>query len=205
MTPHLIHRHEDPTPRGRAPHAASVVDPLVLVVEDDRDYCSIFIGSLEQLGYSTLARPDGIEAVEAAHEYRPDVVLMDVAMPRLDGLQATRLLKADATTAGSYLVIMTGLGGDAFAQATQAGCDAFLSKPFDLALLDDLLGALRLRERDEIVKRCACGRELTRAMWRALPLCGWMAGAELRNCSCGSTIGLCRRDLPSVVGSDRVA
>jgi two-component system cell cycle response regulator DivK len=198
MASHI--RHEDPTLRRRTPNATSVVDPLILVADDDQDYRSIFIDSLERQGYSTIERPDGLQAVEAAQEYRPDVVLMDVVMPRLDGLQATRLLKADATTAGSYLVIVT--GSDAFAQATQAGCDAFLSKPFDPVVFDDILEGLKLRERDEIVKRCACGRELTRAMWRALPLCGWMEGAELRNCSCCSTLGLSRQDLTSTVGPD---
>jgi CheY-like chemotaxis protein len=188
--------HEAPTLRRRYDaRVASVVDPLVLVAEDDNDARSVYCASLEHLGYATIERSDGVAALQAAREHRPDVALMDVAMPRLDGLEAARCMRADARTRGCFIVLMTAFGDGSFAEAMHAGCDAFVCKPFNPFVLDEIFGALRLHDRDGIVKVCACGREFTRAGWKGLPVRGAMHGAELRNCPCGSSLALSRRDL----------
>ena len=187
---------EAPTVRERpAASRPSVVDPMILVVDDDAHARTIYRASLEHFGYSTIERRDGIEAITAVRDHRPDVALMDVAMPRLDGLEAARRLKTDQATKGCFVIVMTAFGLDRFTDATLAGCNAFLSKPFNPFVLVDILAGLHLRERDEIVKRCGCGRSMTRSQWRRLPIVGRMYLAELRNCSCGSSLVLARCDL----------
>jgi CheY-like chemotaxis protein len=181
--------HEAPTLNGICDRP-SVVDPLVLVVDDEEDSCAIYCASLEHMGYRTMSRSDGKQAVEAAHRYRPSVVLMDLTMPLVDGLEATRQIKADTATQGTVVIAMTGLGASRYGEADEAGCDAFLCKPFNAFLLAEILGALAHRREDGIVKRCGCGRSYRRDEWKALPLRGTMEGTELRNCPCGSTIGV---------------
>jgi two-component system cell cycle response regulator DivK len=82
--------------------------------------------ALPELRISTAA--DGLEALRLAAESRPDVVLMDVSMPGLDGLEATRRLKADPRTSGICIIIVTGTLYDA-RTVLEAGCDGYLLKP----------------------------------------------------------------------------
>ena len=201
QAPSAFDIHEAPTLRRRCnsrPDRLSVVDPLVLVVDDEEDARVICCASLQHLGYRTLDREDGVQAIEAAREHMPDVVLLDVNMPRLDGLEATRRLKSDTATRGCFVVIMTACGDARFDEAIRAGCDAFLCKPFNPFVLEEIVGARRPDEDHGVVKRCACGIGYTRAGWKALPLCGTMLRTELRNCTCGSSMALARGDLPAL-------
>ncbi len=104
--------------------------PLVLIVDDVDDAQELYGDLLGFAGYRTIAARDGAAAIEAAMRERPDLILMDVQMPVLDGWEATRRLKADARTRAIPIVVLT---GHALAvheeRARQAGCDAFLAKP----------------------------------------------------------------------------
>jgi hypothetical protein len=84
------------------------------------------------------------------------------------------------------------IGGGSFGLevARAARCDAFVAKPFEVLVLERLLGEVRARRGREVVKRCGCGRAWTREDWKQLPLCGTMRGVELRNCTCGSSLAL---------------
>jgi CheY-like chemotaxis protein len=120
----------------------AVID--VLIVEDNFDNRDIYGTFLRHHGYAVLEAADGEEGVRLAREHLPSVVLMDVGMPVLDGLAATRRLKADPATAGIPVVALTAhaLESDRRA-AAEAGCDAFLAKPAEpssvLALVRTLL------------------------------------------------------------------
>src|ERR1700678_2190509 len=114
------------TPAGPAPLPS---DLLVLVVEDDDDARFLYVDALSAMGYRTAGEPDGARGVEAALCIRPDAVLMDVTMPILDGLEATRRLKADPRTSGCLVILMTGHGMTKFEEARAVGCDAFFCKP----------------------------------------------------------------------------
>jgi len=104
--------------------------PLVLVVEDYQDAREMYVAYLQFSGYSVAEAANGVEAVEKTRELLPDIVLMDLALPRMDGWEATRRLKADAKTRHIPIVALTGhaLAGHAEG-AREAGCDAFVTKP----------------------------------------------------------------------------
>jgi len=115
--------------------------PLVLVVEDYDDAREMYAAYLQFSGFDVEAATNGVEAVEKAHELLPDIVLMDLALPRMDGWEATRRLKGDDQTRHIPIVALTGhaLAGHAEG-ARQAGCDAFVTKP---CLPDDLVDRVR--------------------------------------------------------------
>ena len=104
--------------------------PLVLVVEDYDDAREMYAAYLQFSGFDVEAATNGVEAVEKAHALLPDIVLMDLALPRMDGWEATRRLKGDDHTRHIPIVALTGhaLAGHAEG-ARQAGCDAFVTKP----------------------------------------------------------------------------
>jgi len=104
--------------------------PLVLVVEDYQDAREMYAAYLQFSGFGVAEAGNGVEAVEKATELLPDIVLMDLALPRMDGWEATRRLKADPKTKHIPVVALTGhaLAGHAEG-AREAGCDAFVTKP----------------------------------------------------------------------------
>lgn len=104
--------------------------PLVLVVEDYQDAREMYAAYLQFSGFEVAEAGNGIEAIEKTHELMPDIVLMDLALPRMDGWEATRRLKNDERTRHIPIVALTGhaLAGHAEG-AREAGCDAFVTKP----------------------------------------------------------------------------
>lgn len=104
--------------------------PLVLVVEDYQDAREMYAAYLQFSGYEVAEATNGVEAIEKTQELLPDIVLMDLALPRMDGWEATRRLKSDERTRHIPIVALTGhaLAGHAEG-ARQAGCDAFVTKP----------------------------------------------------------------------------
>jgi len=109
---------------------------LVLLVEDTLDTLEAFSHFLLRSGFRVETAVNGYEAVAKAQALRPDVVVMDLALPELDGWQATHQIKSDPVTSTIPVIACT---GHAFQQskesARQAGCDAFLTKPLDPTLL----------------------------------------------------------------------
>lgn len=102
----------------------------ILLVEDNQDNQEIYRCILAYYGYQVLQAFDGGSGVEIARTHGPDLILMDLTMPVMDGLEATRMLKADPATAAIPIVALTAhTQHEDFAAAAEAGCDAFLSKP----------------------------------------------------------------------------
>jgi CheY-like chemotaxis protein len=104
--------------------------PLVLVVEDYQDAREMYAAYLTFSGYRVAEATNGIEAIEKTVDLLPDIILMDLALPRMDGWEATRRLKLDERTRHIPIVALTGhaLAGHAEG-ARQAGCDSFVTKP----------------------------------------------------------------------------
>ena len=115
--------------------------PLVLVVEDYQDAREMYSAYLQFSGYRVAEATNGIEAIEKTVELMPDIILMDLALPRMDGWEATRRLKENERTRHIPIVALTGhaLAGHAEG-ARQAGCDAFVTKP---CLPDALLAEIQ--------------------------------------------------------------
>ena len=104
----------------------------ILLVEDNDDNQEIYRIILAHHGYDVLQAYDGGSGVELAREHGPDLILMDLTMPVLDGLEATRLLKADPVTAAIPIVALTAHSErEDVAAAEEAGCDGFLCKPVE--------------------------------------------------------------------------
>jgi CheY-like chemotaxis protein len=104
--------------------------PLVLVVEDYQDAREMYAAYLQFSGYRVAEATDGFEAIEKTIELLPDIILMDLALPKMDGWEATRRLKSDERTKDIPIVALTGHALAGFAEGARiAGCDAFVTKP----------------------------------------------------------------------------
>ncbi len=113
----------------------------ILVVEDNRDNMTLIVDVLQSLDYEVLQATDGEKGIALAHQAMPDLILMDLSLPRIDGWTATRQLKADENMAHIPIIALTAhaMMGDR-ERALQAGCDDYISKPIDL---QELVAKLR--------------------------------------------------------------
>lgn len=102
----------------------------VLVVDDFDDAREMYAEYLEFVGFEVTTAANGVEAVEKAQEGDPDIILMDLSLPIMDGWEATRLIKQDARTRDIPVMALTGhvLAGNA-EHAREAGADEFVAKP----------------------------------------------------------------------------
>ena len=107
-------------------------------MEDEPDNQEIVRAVVEEMvGASAILAGDGIEAVSIAGSERPDLVLLDLMLPRLDGYEVARRLKSDPQTSGIPIVAITALARPKDrSRALEAGCDDYVDKPFDLDLLE---------------------------------------------------------------------
>jgi CheY-like chemotaxis protein len=122
------------------------VTHTILIVDDDAMIRKLITTTLQDVaGYSLREAGDGVAALEAALEDRPEIVFLDYDMPRLNGIETCRRLRSDPATAGATIVMLTAMsGGPAQDSAVAAGADLFLTKPFSplrlLRLVDELGG-----------------------------------------------------------------
>jgi CheY-like chemotaxis protein len=104
----------------------------VLLVEDNEDNLVVYRTILEHVGFAVVEARDGEEGVARARSERPDIILMDISIPKLDGWAATEQLKADGDTAAIPIIALTAhaLEEDRI-KAIRAGCDGYLAKPVE--------------------------------------------------------------------------
>jgi CheY-like chemotaxis protein len=123
-------------------------NPLVLVVEDYQDAREMYAAYLQFSGFRVVEAVNGLEAVEKTRELMPDIILMDLALPKMDGWEATEVLKADERTRHIPIVALTGHAlADHADRARKAGCDAFVTKPcLPDALVAEIQKMLAARE-----------------------------------------------------------
>jgi two-component system cell cycle response regulator DivK len=103
----------------------------ILVVEDQEDNRRILRDLLTNAGYEIIQAENGEEALKVARVERPDLILMDIQLPLVDGYEATRRLKADPALRAIPIIVVTSyaLSGDE-TKARAAGCDAYITKPY---------------------------------------------------------------------------
>jgi two-component system cell cycle response regulator DivK len=110
--------------------------PLVLLVEDQTDLRQLYATQLTMSGFDVIEVSNGADAIACASSHAPDVVLMDLSLPIVDGWEATRRIKSDTRTAHIPVVALTAHDGAGELQrATRAGCDWFVPKPCPPAAL----------------------------------------------------------------------
>jgi len=123
----------------RAPHLSTYVParldpataPVVLIAEDHEDSRDALRTLLDALGYRVVVATNGAEAVETARASRPDLILMDMMMPVVDGFQATRTLRADEAFREVPIIAITAMEG-AREAVIEAGCNDLAVKPLDI-------------------------------------------------------------------------
>ena len=102
----------------------------ILVVENDDDTRCIYSTVLEHHGYNVLQADDGAEGIALARAHLPDLILMNLSMPRIDGISATSILRGEPGTAKIPIIACTGfVSEDGEDKAVDAGVDAYLEKP----------------------------------------------------------------------------
>jgi CheY-like chemotaxis protein len=130
-----------PREPGAVP-AQGLKRPLVLVADDDQSIRRVATMILDGMGYGVLVARDGAEAIELCRSHKPDLVLTDALMPRVDGREVCRRLKADPETSGTRVIIMTAayvLNKYKSEAIKEFQADEYLVKPVDYNLLQALL------------------------------------------------------------------
>jgi CheY-like chemotaxis protein len=118
----------------------------ILIIEDHPDMHQLLVWQVELMGFEVLSADNGVAGVEIAVAEKPDLILMDIMMPKTDGLEATRMLRARAQTKGIPILAATARSRPTDLRACiEAGCNAVIVKPFTFfelqAKIHDLLSA----------------------------------------------------------------
>lgn len=112
----------------------------IMVVDDAEDIRELITTYLTHLGYSVIEAANGFEAVEAVSKECPDLILMDISMPIIDGLEATRMIRRMAEICSVVIIAFTALHSvDSRAKALAAGCDDYVQKPISMGQLSSIL------------------------------------------------------------------
>jgi len=113
----------------------------ILIIEDNPDHMKLAVLLLEKFGYAVLSAANAETGIQLARERHPDLILMDIQLPDMDGLEATRRLKAaDATRAIPVIAVTSYLSEHPEADTLAAGCAAMIAKPYHYK---DFLAAIR--------------------------------------------------------------
>ena len=111
----------------------------ILVVEDYADTRTLMKFLLQNYGYEVIEASDGQEAVERVKNHRPDLILMDISMPVMDGLTATQIIRSIEGFGKIPIIAVTAYGKSYYRQALEAGCDDLINKPLDFENLEPIL------------------------------------------------------------------
>jgi PAS domain S-box-containing protein len=115
----------------------------VLAVDDNRDSADMLARVLKMMGHETRTAYDGLEAVQAAAAFRPDVVLLDIGLPKMNGYEAARQIRTQPSGKAAVLIALTGWGQEQDrSRALEAGFDQHLTKPVDPIALERILGLI---------------------------------------------------------------
>ena len=121
----------------------AVPDANVLLVDDDPVILKLLQVNFEMEGYKVSCANDGVEGLEKARAERPDIVLLDIMMPRMDGLEVTKALKGDPETKDIPIILLSAKAQASDIQAGKdMGADDYLTKPFDPLELLERVGEL---------------------------------------------------------------
>lgn len=111
----------------------------ILVVDDFADARDFMKLIIESYGYNVLEAADGLEAIESLRDQFPDLILMDIAMPRMDGLTATKNIRTIKRGTRVPIIAVTAHGKEFHTKAIAAGCNAVIEKPVDFDSLETVI------------------------------------------------------------------
>ena len=113
----------------------------ILVADDDPQIVAVISRQLGRLGYRVIEASDGAEALASARAHHPDLILLDVLMPRLSGWEVARAVRGDPALQDTAIVVLTAIGHTVSAATSPLFADAHLDKPFELADLERTIAA----------------------------------------------------------------
>jgi CheY-like chemotaxis protein len=138
--------HEEPTllqrERATVDACRAEAPPLVLVVDDNRDNRDFYVDYLQFMRCRVLAAENGLEGLRIARACRPDLIVMDVSMPVMDGCEMAQRIRADVRTRAIPIVAVTCFGPAWQEAARTCGCEIVLEKPTALSDLESAIGRL---------------------------------------------------------------
>lgn len=111
----------------------------VLIVEDYEDSRNFLKFLVESYGYQVIEASDGIEAVDRFKEYSPDLILMDISLPMVDGLTTTKTIREFDGARRVPIIAVTAFCNLYYAQAMEAGCNELINKPVDFEILEPVI------------------------------------------------------------------
>ncbi len=113
-----------------------VMVPRILIVDDEVDFIELMKFRLSSLGYEFLVACDGVQALSQARQFKPDLILLDILLPDLDGLSVCEILRRQPATKKIPVIFMSALTGDVTRRSATIHAQDFFTKPLDLARLE---------------------------------------------------------------------
>lgn len=129
-------RSEQRAPVGASPNPPQAKKRTILVVDDEKDIVDLITYNLQRNGYDVLCALNGTEALELAQKHAPDLVVLDLMLPGIDGTEVARRLKADPRTASLPIIMLTAKGEETdVVVGLTLGADDYVTKPFSMKIL----------------------------------------------------------------------
>jgi CheY-like chemotaxis protein len=134
---------ESPSKNKVAEQGQPIEKILILVVDDSADNVAMISLDLQQLGYRVVTASNGEDAIRVATQTKPNLILMDISMPTLDGLGATRRIREDEELRDVPIIAVTAFGTEGFQRAAyDAGVSGYITKPINLERMHQLIARL---------------------------------------------------------------
>jgi CheY-like chemotaxis protein len=116
--------------------------PRILIVDDEGDFIELVKFRLADLGYEFLEASDGVQALTQARQFKPDLILLDILLPDLDGLSVCEILRRQPATKKTPIIFMSALTGDVTRRTAAIQAQDFFTKPLDLPRLQQRIADL---------------------------------------------------------------
>lgn len=125
--------------------------PRILIVDDEQPLVNLLTQAFQQEGHRVLTAVNGIDCMNRMASFRPDVVIMDIMMPKLDGIDTTRLIRRNSTYAGTVIVALSArCDEETRRRMKEAGANLFMRKPFAVVKLVERVGRMLAPEKGTI-------------------------------------------------------
>jgi DNA-binding response OmpR family regulator len=120
--------------------------PRILIVDDERDFVELVQFRLGALGYEFIVASDGVQALSQARQFKPDLILLDILLPDLDGLSVCEILRRQPSTKKIPVIFMSALSSEVTKRTVAMHADDFFTKPLDLVRLECRIADLLHRD-----------------------------------------------------------
>jgi DNA-binding response OmpR family regulator len=120
--------------------------PRILIVDDERDFVELVQFRLGALGYDFIVASDGVQALSQARQFKPDLILLDILLPDLDGLSVCEILRRQPSTKKIPVIFMSALSSEVTKRTVAMHADDFFTKPLDLVRLERRIADLLHRD-----------------------------------------------------------